>query len=754
MNRIFHWSSSRPRFALSLALLVTALLGSGIALLKVNPSLERLLSPDDPRVLYLEEVRTNFADRPVILAVARTPELLSPATLEHLRAYGEELAAVEGIEKVTSLFNTLVPQMDGNVLRGVSLLNGIPQDSAAVAALRERILGNSLIRGNLLNEAGDAALFYLYPAPGTAEDASPGNLLERLDRLTADFRERQPGTSLSLVGVPMVKAAMEANIRSDLTALGPYALLVVGVLIFVFYRSLTAVALPLITGVLGAVGTLGFMGHAGFEINIFLSTIVVLVIVLGCTEDLHILSDYFDNIGAGVEKIEAIRRVSRTSGLALVLTATTTVISFGSIGFTGIVGLRHFAISCAFGMAFNFLITVLVVPAMLALLPVPQAGAKRAARFARIADALQAIFLHHRIAALTALGCLVLFAGIGTSRLVRDTDYISFFSDRSPIVQNYLGFAKAFGGGTFVTVTFETRRRKGVEKPDNLLRLLRLRDFLNDDGGHAFGYLDLLSEFQIARGKRAIAPDHLPDPEDLAIFSQSVPPDFLAGFLDYDGSRTAIRLRVEAPGAIDVIALENRILDFARSEFGEAVEVRVTGDRVVLAHLSDLVTSQLITSLVLLSGLVALLISALLRSPGLGLVAIVPNLFPIITTFGAMGWLGVPLSVGTFPVAIVAFGIAVDDTIHFMVRYHSGKKAGLSPTAAVCASLHRELRPILATSVIVATGYLVMATSPFQINRDVGILFAIAAASALVADLILTPILLNWRRQKPVSDQW
>jgi predicted RND superfamily exporter protein len=180
----------------------------------------------------------------------------------------------------------------------------------------------------------------------------------------------------------------------------------------------------------------------------------------------------------------------------------------------------------------------------------------------------------------------------------------------------------------------------------------------------------------------------------------------------------------------------------------------VTGDRVVLAHLSDLVTSQLITSLVLLSGLVALLISSLLRSPGLGLIAIVPNLFPIITTFGAMGWLGIPLSVGTFPVAVVAFGIAVDDTIHFMVRYHAGKKAGLPATAAVCASLHRELRPILATSVIVATGYLVMATSPFQINRDVGILFAIASAGALVADLILTPILLNWRREKPVSDAW
>lgn len=752
MNRIFRWSSSRPRLALFLAVLVTALLGSGIALLKVDPSLERLLSPDDPRVVYHEEVRTNFADRPVILAVARTPGLLTPATLEHLHAYGEALAETEGIEKVTSLFNTLVPQSDGSVLRGVRLLDAIPQDHAAVAALRERLLGNSLIRGNLLNEAGDAALFYLYPAPGTAEVTSPGNLLERLDRLTADFNGRQPDTRLSLVGVPVVKAAMERNIRADLTVLGPYALLVVGVLIFVFYRSLTAVFLPLITGVLGAVGTLGFMGYAGFEISIFLSTIVVLVIVLGCTEDLHILSDYFDNIGAGVEKIEAIRQISRTSGLALFLTATTTVLSFVSIGFTGILGLRHFAISCAFGMAFNFLVTVLVVPAMLALLPVPKAGAKPSACFAGLADLLQAVFLHHRTAALIALGGLVLVAGIGASRLVRDTDYITFFSDRSSVVQDYRGYAKAFGGGTFVTVTFETSERKGVEKPDNLLRILRLRDFLHENGGHAFGYIDLLTEFQIARGKGAVAPDRLPAAEDLAIFSQSVPSDFLAGFVDYDGSRTAIRLRVEAPGAIDVIALEDRILDFARSEFGDAVEIRVTGDRVVLAHLSDLVTSQLITSLVILSGLVALLISTLLRSPGLGLVAIVPNLFPIITTFGAMGWLGIPLSVGTFPVAVVAFGIAVDDTIHFMVRYHVGKKAGLSETAAVCASLHRELRPILATSVIVATGYLVMATSPFQINRDVGILFAIASAAALVADLILTPILLNWRRGKPVSD--
>lgn len=740
MKFLFSWSSSRPFAALALAGGLSLLLGLGALRLRVDGSMEHLLSEHDPRVTHLREVMENFGERPVVLAMAEAPNLFSPDTVELLRRYASDLAAVEGIESTASLFDTPLPGGRAGPMHAEPPLSPESVAREGLTSLRATLLDRSLVRNHLLSEDGEALAVLLFLEPESKTNHE--RLVDRLEYLRAEHETRLPaGSRLTLLGAPLVKARAQEHIRWDLAALGPAALLIVGAVIYLFYRSLAAVLLPLVTGVLSTVATLGFMGFAGYEISVFLSSIIVLVLVLGCTEDLHILSDYWENLAEGMEKLLAISAVGGSAGRALLMASGTTVLSFVTLAFTPITGLRDFSISCAVGMTLNFLVTVLVAPALLALLPVPP---PREGRWLKgIETTLVSIFLKRRAASVGTLAFALLVVGAGIAKLETDTDYLRFFSERSPVVESYRRFADRFGGASIVTVTYETGRRNGVYDPEALDGLYRLNAFLAVDGGTTMGLCEFIDDFQKALSRPLPGPGAVPESRDITLFREASIAMPLRSFLDYDRSRAAIRLRADAATSKSLVALERRILAFAQQELSGKAEVRVTGDRVIVAHLCEKVTSLLTTDLVAMGGIIAILVGWAARCWRQGLLVLIPNLYPIATTFGAMGWLGIPLGMGTFPVAIVAFGIAVDDTIHFIFRFNTELKAGRTPTDAVRRTISRELRPILAASITVAAGYLVMTASPFRINREIGLLFSATMIGALVADLILTPVLLK-----------
>lgn len=743
---IFRWSSSRPRAALASALALTLAFATGFAFLRIDASIERLVSREDPEVRHLAEVRENFGDRPVMLWLARSGNLASPALLERFREESEEIGAIEGVERISSLFNLRLPHGDGARVRDVPALPEIPADAAEARRALDALLTSGIVAGQFLNHAGDALAFLIFLEPESAVGTNHRAAIEALERRRATLAESLGGEAeITLLGAPLVKILAERYILRDLLFLAPVALAVVGVLIFLFFRSLAAVFLPLVTGSLGAVATLGFMGWAGFEISAFLSTIVVLLLVVGCTEDLHILSDHLENLRGGMENLAAIREAGDSLGRALVLTTSTTVLGFLSVAFTDFAGLRHFSISCAFGMAVNFLLTLLVVPAALALLPPrlpPLAPGARRGPLARVAALLDAALRRRRGPALASLLLLLGVAASGLSRLEVNTDYLRFFRDDSEIVRSYRRFLDAFGGGAFLTVTVETGALNGFENPARLDRLRRFQASLKEECGHAFGLLDLLEEYSKASPKQSARDAGPPSAETLREFRKAAPREVLRPFLDYDGSRAAIRLRVHAPASLDALRIESRVHALAEERLGDGFEVRVAGDVLLIARLCEQITARLLTSLLVLALAVAFMIAVSTRSPAIGLVAILPNLFPVVVTLGAMGWLGIPMSVATFPVTLVAFGVTVDDTIHLLARHHLERARGGGVLDAVSRGLARELRPVLATAVIVAAGYLVMTLSPFRVNAEVGLLFAIAMLSGVVTDLVLTPLLL------------
>jgi predicted RND superfamily exporter protein len=405
---------------------------------------------------------------------------------------------------------------------------------------------------------------------------------------------------------------------------------------------------------------------------------------------------------------------------------------------------REFAISCSFAMAINFVITVLTEPALLALLPLRKPSSSPEARFRseRYAHAFVGGLQRRKGIVLLVGFAVVVLSITAIPRIEINSDYFDFCHEESEAVRAKHFCSRHFEGGSFLTVVLETHTRDGIFAPEGMKSLYLLHEFLERECGHPFGWVNYMNEYQASLGRPLPTAESPPGEAEFGPFATSFPPNFFEAFLDFDRSRSAIRLKVVATGSKDTAAIESRILDFARAHLPDGIEVRITGEKSLVDRLSDATAQKLFENLAGLCLVTAVLISVFVRSWRQGLVFLVVNLVPVAAIYGAMGWLSIPLGLGTCAVALIVFGIAVDDTIHLILRYNRERRNGSLPAEAAASALCLELHPIVATSVIICGGIIVVVFSPAPINSDIGILFVIGTGAALAADVFLTPLLI------------
>jgi preprotein translocase subunit SecF len=228
-------------------------------------------------------------------------------------------------------------------------------------------------------------------------------------------------------------------------------------------------------------------------------------------------------------------------------------------------------------------------------------------------------------------------------------------------------------------------------------------------------------------------------------------PDDVERFVDFEGRRTAILVRTSITGSSELGAAIDDVEAFVQRELSRDLLVTPTGESILIAQASDTISRELMTSLTWVLLAIFGFISLLFYSFKAGVLAMVPNLLPVLVNFGFMGLAGIPLSTATFPVAIIALGIAVDDTIHLMVRFAKELKGTSDNERALKRTIVRELQPVLTTSVALMVGFSTLLVGQFASTVQFGILATLAMLSALLTDLFLTPVLL---RTTPLISAW
>ncbi len=747
-----NWIVRHPTLALGLALLVTLGFGGGLSDLGFDTSNRGLMAKGDPAVAFYENVVATFGEDSILTLVVKSDDIFQEDILQAIQRLTVAGGAIEGVSRVVSL--TTVSNLDGHtgVLNTDDLLLSIPSDPAELAAVRQSALRNDLLLGEVVSRDGKTAAVHLFLQSLAATEHFEAEVIGKVEALL-DAERKTLGDKVEMyqIGTPLVRTEVRSIMRQDMLTLSPLALVALFLTLFAFFRTPMA-ALPAITGLLSVIATLGFMGFFGYRITTVSMMIPLLLLVVGSAEDIHMLAEYGSGLRENEGKGAAVSNMAQKSRLAILLTSSTTLLGFITMAWNPLPALAEFGIACSFGIGINFLLTILVVPSVMQWFPAPKVMMKPEKEYlAGLRRFVMRMLDRRRWVVTGALAVLAACIG-GIFLMEVDTDYLRFFPEDSKIQRLNRDISENLVGAMPLMVVVDTHRPDGVKDPAVLKELDELSRFMSQRWDKVIGYPDFITKLHMEMNEGDPAFRKVPDDPDLVSqYGLLLDPDDTARFVDFDFQKTVIWVRGKSRGSSELRKELDAIDEFVEANLPRELDVTVTGGAMLVYRASDTISTNLLSSLAWVLVPIFLAISLLFSSWKAGALAMIPNALPIVIAFGAMGFLGIPLSVATFPVEVIALGIAVDDTIHFMTRFAQEIKHTSDNREAINRTMREELQPVLTTSVALTIGFSVLCFGQFASTKQFGILAALTMAVAWVSDLMITPMLLY---STPLITSW
>ena len=752
MRRLFQLGYNHCYITIGVTFLLTALFAPHARNLEIDVSTDALTSPHSPLRKEYEIVRTDFGSDQAIIIYAADAALFQSARLKKLKDLNDRFSMLPYVERVGSLFTLPDIRYVDGFLETAPLLQSIPTDSTQVEEKKRQALENPILRRNLISTDGNATQLILYLDLNKYPDLNAreifGEIEEILEAYQNDF------TELYQVGGPAIENWMTDLLRTDQIYILPIAFIVLVTLLAITLRSFIGAILPVINAVIAISWTLGLMAMLGIPLTLLNYILPVLILVIGATEDVHIFHEFRKQIKESGDGSEAIEKTGQRISIALILTALTTILGFASTILSELPILRFFGLAAIIGMTARFLVSFFFLPACLRLLQNRIAGnLPREKSFALISDSTArsiATFIMRRIVpyprvvwgliVITVVPSLFL-----ASKINLNNDLISFLNPESLVVKKVDTVAEQLTGYKTIYLTLYGTSGDYLS-PTALRELSEITQYLNSlaECDSAISFADIISRIneQIHEGD----PEHNTIPNRAATIEQillfSHPKDFKA-YVSPDYARANIIIRCN----INDSARLNSFIEGIKSEiddnrFGPQIYT-ITGNATLVASAVDSITLTQILSLGSMGVILCIIVSTLFVSFRCGLITVVSNLFSITLISGIMGLFDIPLNVGTCMVAAITLGLAIDDTLHLLVRYSIELKSLKDEHLGIESSLREEINPILATSIALAGGFIVLIFSSFEPVRQFGLLSAGVILLALIADLILTPVLIT-----------
>ncbi len=749
MSRLINFAAGHPWLVLIAVVLCSVLFATQFDALRIVVSAESMVEKGTPAWDYLVSTEETFGSEDTAIVVLRDPAIFDHEKLLQARY---ALRAIEQLPNVTgtsSLFDAKNLKNVDDTIYVKPYLETLPETPAAVARIKAEATRNPLMLGNLISADGQTmAINVFFDRPAGDADFDR-RITESIEQAIAPLREHID--TVYQVGLGAMRSDLTAKIRADQRVFLPLSVLVLLLTLVLTLRRATAALMPLATAAISVVWTLGFMAWAGIPVNIMTSIVPALVIIIGSTEDIHLLAEYAAGVRDRLDRRAAIGRMGENMGVAVLLTFVTTYVGFLSIALNDIQLLYQFGLAASTGLLFNFVITILLVPVMLRLFghrhsrPIGRGTASY--WFQTVAVGVLNVVLRHRLVVLVTAGVIAAGAIAAATQLRVNNNLLDYLDPASELRANVErihdelsgvhGFSIVVDGGidnTFLQVKYLEEVQKIQGFVDEMTEFDRSFSFAN--------FVALVNS--VMEGGAEDEALWLPESDDqVREYMLFIRHRDVASFVSdrYDRARILVRHNISASN--DLNRAIEKLRAYIDANIDPALKIEVTGKSVLSNKAVEEMARGQLQSLLLVGGVIVALVSMLFVSLRAGFIALLPNLFPVAILFAVMALAGIPLNAGTSMVAAIALGICVDDTMHVMSRFHEELKRHDSRSAALEAMIRAEAVPIFATSLALAAGFAVFATSSFQPVVHFGLLSAMVILLALVATFVLTPLLLG-----------
>jgi predicted RND superfamily exporter protein len=578
-------------------------------------------------------------------------------------------------------------------------------------------------------------------------------IFEKFIPLIASF-EKTTSSDVHVSGMPYIRTLNAQNIVDEIGLFVLGATLITSLIFFLFFRSFRATFISLFVVAIGVMWAFGILGWLGYEITVLTALIPPLIIVIGVPNCIFLINKYQQEIAKHKNQAKSLQRVIIKVGNATLMTNLTTASGFATFILTNSKILKEFGVVASINIIAIFALSLLIIPITYSLMPIPKK--KHLKHLKNKSIDFFVSWMENKVRKkrvnvyiVSLIGLIVGITGIYQIKI--SGSLIEDMPKSADFFQDIRFFDQSFNGIVPVEIWIDSKRENGIVKPATLQRMNRLQQTIEE-------IPELAPPLSVVNAVKFAKQAYYNGNPNYYALPTSQENSFIYPYLNNaKGTNQLITGYVDSTGQYGRITtymkdIETERMERIETDLHEAMTkifpeqrygAEMTGKALLFLKGTKYLINNLILSLSLAILLIALFMAFLFRSFKMIIISLIPNLLPLIITAGVMGFTGIPLKPSTILVFSIAFGISVDDTIHFLAKYRQELISnGWKINKAVFAALRETGISMFYTSIVLFFGFSVFLSSNFGGTQALGGLVAVTLLMAMLANLVLLPSLL------------
>lgn len=748
----------RKRHIAVLALLLagTLFFGWQLAGIGFEGSFEGWIEKDDPLIEDYRELLRRFpAFEAVILAVEAEDTIFKPEVIKKLKTLNSEIRTRnEYVMRTLGLPNMSVMKKTSGGVSFDYLYRDIPETQEEAEEFRRLVMSNRTLSDLLVSNDEKSTYIAIFIGGGGPDfDVIPQHIGE-IKKIMSE--QRMPGVKYHLVGGPILNEELKRHTKLQAYTFSPLVFALITLLLIVLLRRAADIAIVVAATFCSVVWSLGLYVGAGHELHSLSVALPPLLLVISVADAVHLIVRFREEAGRGKRGTEAVGGALRLMFLPCLFTSVTTAAGFGVLCLSGIPIIREFGLYAAAGLMITFFVSLTMVPSLLFLrqrltgAPAGSDGGARNSAQDFLHSTLDKIFglVIRRGNVIIAVAVIIIIVSIaGATRIKVETNRADFFRKSHPLRRQMAFVEERLIGLTSIEFLFSAQDGGDMTSAGALRDMLELQEFLraNEHITSVISIADFVADINAMLTGRREVPDNAAHVLSM-IRRNRIEYSF---FVFQNGRNARVSGRLKYIPTEELQLLLKDIDEYLAANESPDYDVLVTGVGPIYTGLADRVLEGQIRSFALVMAIVAVMMILLFRSLRWGLFALAPNVIPVLFVMGVMGWFGVTLNLATMMIASIAIGIAVDDTIHFIVRFRRELAESGDHREAARRALTTTGRAVVTTTVVLIAGYGILMVSSFVPIAHFGLLSAVTMFAALAADVLLLPALLIKLKPRP-----
>ncbi|MCP4456509.1 MAG: MMPL family transporter [Cytophagales bacterium] len=737
--------------------IITVFMAYQAQFIKWSYSLQNIVPDSNKEMIYFKNFKKTYGEDGNVLVLAfQDSSVYQVENFRNLSYLVRELEKLDGVDAVLGLPNLQILSKNTQEKKFdfKPLFGDIPSEQTALDSLLQIARDQRLYSGQLSNPENGASLLVVSISAKVLNSKSRDVTVPDIIRAAEAF-EKASKIDLKYSGLPFVRYVNRTKVKAELNLFLIISVLITGVILFLFFRSFKAVIFPLIIIGVVVVWVLGTISLFGFEITLLTGLIPPIIVVIGIPNSVYMLNKYHNEYMTHGDKKKALTQIIRKIGIVTFITNMTTAVGFFVLISTSIQVLVEFGTVAGINILATFVVSIILIPVAFSYVDPPSPKHLKHLKFRLLNGVLSGldVAVHRHKTIIFILTALVIGASLHGASNIKAVSYmLDDLPAKSELRQDMEFLESNFGGIMPLEIIVDTGQKKGVQNLNNLRKIGALETFLD-----SIEYMSIpISPLSFVKASRQAYYNGrsgfygLPTARDRAFILRYLQgneesADLISAFVDSTGQYVRVSVKMADIGSVKMDSLVHGIIKPKISSLFEGTNLaaEVTGTTYIYIKGNEYLIRNLITSMIMAFFIIAIIMGALFRNGKMLLISIIPNVIPLMITAGIMGYFGIPLKPSTALIFSIAFGISVDNSIHFLAKYRQELFANnFNVDIAVSNSLKETGASIIYTSIILFFGFVIFAASEFGGTVNLGKLTSITLLFAMFANLAVLPALL------------